>query len=75
MIYIDSVHLISDESYEELHSFAKKIGLKRRWFQPHKRHPHYDILSDNRIEKAIEFGAKKISSKKMVRILNQASYI
>lgn len=44
MIYTDGVHLVGDDS-RELHLFARSVGLKRRWFQKHLRHPHYDITS------------------------------
>jgi len=33
---------LTGESMEELHDFAKKIGLRRAWFQP-KSIPHYDL--------------------------------
>jgi len=37
-------HLWTDGNIEELHEFAKKIGLKKTWFQNKKRFPHYDIV-------------------------------
>jgi hypothetical protein len=49
-----SCHMYSD-SLEELHAFAKKIGLKREWFQD-KRVPHYD-LNASRHAAAIKKGA------------------
>jgi len=45
MIITDGVHVVSTESEEELHKFARKVGLKRQWYQNHPRHPHYDIIS------------------------------
>lgn len=42
MILTDGVHLISDNSVDELHAFAIHIGLEREWFQNH-RIPHYDL--------------------------------
>jgi hypothetical protein len=37
----DSCHMYAD-TLDELHAFAKSIGLKRAWFQD-KRLPHYDL--------------------------------
>lgn len=42
---------------EELHTFAKRIGLKQEWFQDHKGHPHYDIKSPAIRAKAMDAGA------------------
>ena len=68
MIYTDGVHLSTDGDIEELHSFAKSIGLKRCWFQP-KSHPHYDLTTERKKNTAINAGAKLISSKELVMIL------
>lgn len=51
-------HMSSDTSVEELHEFAKKIGLKRSWFQD-RRIPHYDITKGKRFQ-AIKNGAKEL---------------
>jgi hypothetical protein len=39
-----SAHLIAD-SLDELHEFAKKVGLHQTWFQtpPKASNPHYDV--------------------------------
>jgi hypothetical protein len=50
----DSCHMYAD-TLDELHAFAKKIGLKRAWFQD-KRLPHYD-LNKGRHAAAIKAGA------------------
>lgn len=51
MIYIDKprqrgnklcAHMVAD-TLEELHEFAAKYGLVRRYFQAARKHPHYDI--------------------------------
>lgn len=43
MTYTDGIHLVAD-SLEELHEFAKQIGIKRCWFHGiRKGHPHYDL--------------------------------
>lgn len=57
-------HLVSDTSYDELHEFAARLGLERRWFQG----DHYDVPSDYR-ERAIELGAEAVSSRELVRRL------
>jgi FMN phosphatase YigB (HAD superfamily) len=42
MTYTDKIHLVSD-SLEELHSYAKAVGIKRIWFDSNPKHPHYDV--------------------------------
>jgi hypothetical protein len=71
MIYIDKAnwnwkgkkwcHLLAD-TVEELHEFAKKLGLKREWFQDKKSFPHYDLVESKR-EKALELGAEEIKNR------------
>jgi len=55
---------VSDESYEELHAFAARLGIPRRAFQG----DHYDIPADTR-ERAIALGAQPVSSRELVRRL------
>lgn len=54
-----SAHLTAD-TLEELHEFARRLGLKRTWFQDHIVVPHYD-LSPGKHAKAIENGATYMS--------------
>jgi hypothetical protein len=68
MIYTDGTHLISDHSPEELHRFAQGIGLRREWFQDHRR-PHYDILSSQIRKRALRAGAMMVGRKQLVRIM------
>jgi len=43
---VKSSHLLSDEvDLTELHRIAQAGGMKRRWFQDHPDHPHYDIAA------------------------------
>lgn len=66
MILTDkSGHLVSDESLNELHAFAKSIGLRREWFQD-KRIPHYDLTTARMRTKAVNSGAVLVSSKEIV---------
>jgi len=62
VVYTDKIHLVAD-SEEELHVFAKRIGLKRTWFQDHKRHPHYDLTTKRATERAIRAGATVFSKR------------
>lgn len=54
-------HLLAD-SLDELHTFAKQIGLKKAWFQepPKTKYPHYDINESRRLV-AIKKGAIEIN--------------
>lgn len=51
-------HMTTDGPIEELHAFAAMIGMKRRWFQEHPRHPHYDLVPGRR-QRAIAQGARE----------------
>jgi hypothetical protein len=60
-------HLVSDDSYDELHGFARQLGIPRRAFQG----DHYDIPADLR-EEALAFGATAVDSRELVRRLRDA---
>lgn len=60
-------HLVSDESYAELHAFADQLGIPRRAFQG----DHYDVPSWIRDE-AIALGATEVDSRELVRRLRAA---
>jgi hypothetical protein len=60
-------HLVSDESYDELHAFAEQLGLPRHIFQG----DHYDVPADVRDE-AIALGAQAVPARELVRRLNAA---
>lgn len=54
--FTKSAHLFQvDGTEDELHDFAKRIGLRRSWYQG----DHYD-LSPRRYPVAIRFGAKLV---------------
>jgi hypothetical protein len=53
-----SCHLFAD-SPEELHPFARGLGLRRDWFQDDPRLPHYD-LNPRRREAAVQRGAIEV---------------
>ncbi len=59
-------HLTTDSDVEELHQFAKRLGLKRSWFQHHELHPHYDLTPQRRI-RALQAGAVFVPAKKQAK--------
>ena len=61
-------HLFSDKDLNELHEFARQLGLKREWFQNKKKFPHYDITENKRTE-AIQLGARIISRDEFITFL------
>jgi Protein of unknown function (DUF4031) len=57
-------HLVSDRSLEELHEFARELGLRREWFQM-KSIPHYDLTGEI-YDLALKRGAILVSSREIV---------
>ena len=60
-------HLVSDESLDELHAFARAQDLPARGFD----RDHYDIPSDW-YGKAVDAGAVEVGSKELLRRLTEA---
>ncbi|MFJ9035104.1 DUF4031 domain-containing protein [Streptomyces sp. NPDC102406] len=60
-------HLVSDVSFDELHTFAERLGAPRRAFE----RDHYDIPS-HRYEDALRAGAVAVGSKELVRRITEA---
>lgn len=58
-------HLTTDGTLEELHAFAARIGLARRWFQDHAFAPHYDLTPARRA-KALTMGAIEVKAREQV---------
>jgi hypothetical protein len=58
-------HMVSDESVEELHEFAARIGLKRKSFQSTSR-PHYDLRPSKR-RLAVSMGAQEVGMRDLVK--------
>ncbi|WP_129668836.1 DUF4031 domain-containing protein [Phytoactinopolyspora endophytica] len=58
-------HLVSDESYEELHEFAAELGVPSRSFDG----DHYD-LPDSMYDAAVHAGATPVSGRELVARLN-----
>jgi len=57
-------HLVSDESYAELHEFADQAGLPRRGFHG----DHYDVPEDY-VDDLVAAGAVLMSSRELLRRL------
>jgi Protein of unknown function (DUF4031) len=55
-------HLVSDESFDELHDFAAQLGIPRHRFQG----DHYDLPAHLR-ELAVEFGAEEIGTRELTQ--------
>lgn len=60
----ESCHLVAD-TLAELHAFAKRLGLKRAWFQS-LSYPHYD-LTPNKRALAVKLDAKELSNSSFVQ--------
>jgi hypothetical protein len=60
-------HLVSDSSFEELHAFARRLGVPERGFE----RDHYDLPAEYR-DAAIALGAIPVSSKELVARLTAA---
>lgn len=62
-----SCHMMVAGDIEQLHKFAARIGLFRRYYQEKSSWPHYD-LTPNRRANAIALGAIQIDSKRLAAI-------
>ncbi|HSJ60493.1 MAG TPA: DUF4031 domain-containing protein [Jiangellaceae bacterium] len=60
-------HLVSDESLDELHAFAARVGLPRRGFE----RDHYDV-PEHMYGRVIAAGAEAVSSRELVRRLHDS---
>lgn len=61
-----SCHLTAD-SLDELHAFARAIGVRRGWFQGKSAVPHYDLTPARR-ERAIDAGAVFVPAREQARM-------
>jgi len=64
-----SCHLIAD-TLDELHAFAKQIGLRRSWFQDARAGPHYDLTVAKR-NVAVVFGAIEVTDHQFITLLKR----
>lgn len=59
-------HLATDGELDELHAFARALGVPRIAFHAGAKFPHYDLREHHRAL-AIAQGAIEVSSKDLVR--------
>jgi hypothetical protein len=67
-VYTDGAHLVCRDE-DALHAFARRIGLRRRWFQNRGRHPHYDLTTAHMAVKAQDAGAVRVNSRRLIEML------
>jgi len=63
-------HLLADNE-PELHAFAVRLGLRRAWYQVHRRHSalnHYDVTEEGR-QRAIDQGAVALTWRETGRMI------
>ena len=60
-------HLASDASYDELHAFARTVGIPERGFD----RDHYDVPAEW-YDQVVAAGAEPVSSRELVRRLHAA---
>ena len=61
-------HLVSDANLQELHNFARSLGIPERGFQG----DHYDIPQDLHAQ-AVAHGAEHVTSRELLRRLRDAN--
>lgn len=61
-------HMITDGPPEELHEFARRLGIHPGRYQNHSRHPHYDLMPASRAL-ALSLGAVEVTTRQMAKIL------
>ena len=66
--YNKACHLVAD-TIDELHLFARRLKLKRVWFQDGTL-PHYDLTGSKRAM-AVMLGAEAISDKRLVEMIRE----
>jgi hypothetical protein len=57
------------DDLKELHLFASRIGLQRRWFQQGSRLKHYDLVPSKR-SLAVSLGAIEVTRNQIVRFMH-----
>lgn len=82
MIIFDYIgHMVSTENATELHEFARKLGLRRQWYQTPgvskrtgkvaklgaEHHAHYDLTTWSMKEKARRMGAQEVDPSELVK--------
>ena len=71
MIIFDHIgHMVSTESSEELHTFAKKLELKKEWYQTpgyNEYHAHYDLTTPRARRRAKKAGAIEVHPFELIK--------
>ena len=68
--YNKACHMVAD-SLSELHAMAKRLSLKRSWFQPGTPSlPHYDLTASKR-QQAVRFGVIEITDEQLIEMLRE----
>ena len=65
---VKTPHLLSDIDLEQLHWFADRLGLERRWLHMGSL-PHYDVV-ESKFALALELGAKEMSRQDSARFVH-----
>jgi hypothetical protein len=60
-------HLASDTSYDELHAFARELGIPERGFD----RDHYDVPAEW-YDQVVALGAQPVTSRELIRRLVDA---
>lgn len=60
-------HMVTDGGLEDLHAFAARLGIPRRAFQDHPRHPHYDLPPSYRAA-ALYLGATEVRTAELAKL-------
>lgn len=64
-------HMVDDHAdIEALHAFARRLGLRRSWFQNGRNGliPHYDLRPSKRAL-ALKLGAREVDRREMAEIV------
>lgn len=80
-IYVDKLvtwpsgswcHMITDGALDELHAFARRLGLHQRFFQSGRRasFPHYDLRPSKRAL-AVSLGAVEADRREIVAVMRR----
>ena len=60
-------HMVSDESFDELHAFARRLGIPERGFD----RDHYDVPAE-RYDDVVAAGAVPVTSRELIVRLRDA---
>jgi hypothetical protein len=73
-VYLDRIGHLTADSREELHAFARLVGIPRRWFADRPRLWRYDLLSLQLQGRALKAGAIWLKDPRdSVRVLRRAN--